>query len=620
MNLEERFAYGSFRAGQREFAQRIYDACTSNSTLVAEAMSGFGKTAAALTGALAAGEERGLRVVYACRTKRQIQRVVEEISQLQARHPFKAAALFSKYDYCLLRREKSIPQESFGWYCSFNVSNNLCTYFMNVPLVEEEFSLIVERTVNSTPKHLDLMRDSESIHVCPYEVARLALVQAQVAVVPYHYVFDRRAAPVLFGSDSPDLSKAILVVDEAHNLRDFFRGANSATLSMGQIDAAIEEAKAMLMDDAAASLVAFQSSLKAVYGTGSGWLLDKNSVVQAIREARGVPWLQNLAFELGSCSGAAWGSMAYERRLPAKILRVSDFIVKLLTSNRGVLVRLQGGFGIVDPHPVGDLEGYLKGLAAAVLMSATISPSAVFIRSLGLKPSDVASYEVGVAPRVQVRTVIDTGVSTRFKLRTPEMLTKISDRIVSVTHATDSGVGVFAPSYALLDELRHAASRRLGSRPVVSESSRLSSQEASDVFDEFSTRRNSVLFAVQGGRFSEGEDFKESSMGAVIVVGLSLPPPSPILYTEYSAMRRIGEQESYLMLSLLPAARKAFQAAGRHIRRPGKKGLVVLLDSRFDQASVKQLMPSWLGDDLVSGDFGPEGLGAITREFWSDHR
>lgn len=70
------------------------------------------------------------------------------------------------------------------------------------------------------------------------------------------------------------------------------------------------------------------------------------------------------------------------------------------------------------------------------------------------------------------------------------------------------------------------------------------------------------------------------------------------------------------MLSRLPALRKAFQAAGRHIRNPGKRESVFLLDARFNSEAVRNLMPSWLKNDLIAGDFGVAGLAEFTREFW----
>ncbi|HZW84626.1 MAG TPA: helicase C-terminal domain-containing protein, partial [Nitrososphaerales archaeon] len=128
---------------------------------------------------------------------------------------------------------------------------------------------------------------------------------------------------------------------------------------------------------------------------------------------------------------------------------------------------------------------------------------------------------------------------------------------------------------------------------------------------------DSVLFAVQGGRFSEGEDFEGGAMGTIVVVGLAMPPPSPMLYAEYAFLKRSGQSDSYLMLSRLPALRKAFQAAGRHIRSPGKRGLVFFMDERFGGPAAVDLMPSWLRSDLTVGDFSPAAIDQFSRGFWS---
>jgi len=106
-------------------------------------------------------------------------------------------------------------------------------------------------------------------------------------------------------------------------------------------------------------------------------------------------------------------------------------------------------------------------------------------------------------------------------------------------------------------------------------------------------------------------------MGSVAVVGLALPPPSPMMYAEYACLKRAGEQDSYLMLSRLPALRRAFQAAGRHVRRPGKRGTVFFLDERFGSQAARELMPSWLKSNLTVGDMTPGFIQEFSREFWS---
>lgn len=617
MNLEERFAYPSFRPGQRELALRVYEACEESQILVAEAMSGFGKTAAVLAGALAAAEDTGCRVVFTCRTKRQINRVVEEISRLQKKHPVKAASILSKFDYCLLRRRTPVPQESFGWYCSFNVSNNLCSYFLNVPLVAGEFDRAVAKALQEIPDHTRLLRESEAIHVCPYEVARLAVVQAQVSVIPYHYMFDLGATPVFLDRSSIQEQRTILVVDEAHNLRDFLRGVNSATLTLGQIEGAVREAEALFMEEGARSLRDLHQTFERVMVDRPGWLLEKGAVLDTLRSERGAAWLQNLAFELSSCAAPAWGSITYGRRMPSLILQVGRFLERLSSAGETVLVKWNNALGLVDPDPVRNLPSYLSKFRSVVLTSATVNPSSVFVRSLGLDNGAAATYEVSSEPLVDVKTAIDVGVTTRYKLRGPEMFARISDRVAALIEGSETGVGVFAPSYSILDAIREMVSRRVPGRNIVSEARGLTSQEAADIFDSFRSVEGSILFAVQGGRFSEGEDFREDTMGAVVVVGLAVPPPSPMLYAEYACLKRSGEPDAYLMLSRLPALRKAFQAAGRHIRRPGKKGFVLLMDERFGSEAAIGLMPSWLRKNLVVGNHDPESVKSLIRGFWA---
>ncbi|MDG6937960.1 MAG: ATP-dependent DNA helicase [Nitrososphaerota archaeon] len=616
MGIEDRFAYATFRPGQRELAQRVQAACLGGEIIIAEAMSGFGKTAAVLAGVLAAAEESGCKVVYACRTKRQINRVVEEVSRLQLKHRFKAASLSSKFDYCLLRRGRRVPRESFGWYCTFNTSNNICSYFLNVPLAGGFVGLVRESLLRA-PSHSELMSSSEALHVCPYEVARLAIAQATVAVVPYHYAFDRRTTSVLFDRNSIERSHTILVVDEAHNLREFYRGMSSAVITFEQVREAIREAEAMLMDEAAESLESLLSTLEQVAAEHQGWMLDRNTVLDRFRSDHGTAWLQNLAFELNASSGAAWGSVVYDRRLPSLILRVGEFVAMLTSSDRAELVKWEGSFGLVDPDPVRDSYEYFRGFRSAVLVSATVSPSNVFTRSIGLRPDLVAVYHVAAEPAVKVKTAIDTGTSTRYKQRTPQMYEKISERVAAVVKSTSSGVGVFAPSYTVLGPIYKRVSESIGGRNMVAEAPGLSNTQSTELFDSFRSADDSVLFAVQGGRFSEGEDFEGGAMGSIVVIGMAVPPPSPMMYAEYECLKRTGEHDSHLMLSRLPALRKAFQAAGRHIRNPGKRGLVFLLDERFGSPTTIGLMPSWLSRDLVKSDLTPDVIESISRGFWS---
>jgi DNA excision repair protein ERCC-2 len=620
VRIEDFFAYESFRPNQRELALSIYDNCMDGRTLLAEAMSGFGKTAAVLSGTVSAARERGCRVVYACRTKRQVLRVVEEISLLQKKLPVTAAAMFSKVEYCLLKKTsaRSVPQESFGWYCGFNVSNNLCSYFLNVPLLGGDLDRLVRRVSTSLPAHAELLRESEKIHVCPYELTRLAMAQAEVVVVPYNYVFDSKSRAVLLERSAVEPPSTVLVVDEAHNVRDFLKEAQSAQISAREFAGAVREAEELMMDQTASSLRQLHQEVLATLAGAPGWYVSRDSFVRRLSDGRGELWLQNLAFELNACSEAAWHSVAYGRTLPFLILKVGEFLNRVSTAPHDtVLTKWDQNLGLVSTDPVRGFPQFLEQFAGSVLVSATINPSDIFLRSLGLTVPGTNTFVVHAPALTYVRTVIDTGVTTKFKSRTPEMYAKIAGKVVSIATSVNGGVGVFAPSYAVLEPIHEIAAKFLADRNVVLERKGLSGQEANELMESFRLGAASVLFAVQGGRFSEGEDFRDNVMDATVVVGLSLPPPSPQLYAEYASLKQRGEKDSYLMLSLLPALRKAFQSAGRHLRSPGKRGFVFLLDRRFDSSIVKGLMPSWLTGNMTTGDFAAAQTETLVHDFWN---
>ncbi len=125
-------------------------------------MSGFGKTAAVLAGSMSAAAEDDLQIIYVCRTKRQVFRVLEELNRFSQRLPVRATSLFSKYDYCLLRqRSFGVSPETFKWYCSFQTSNNLCSYFLNVAFNHDKIEKLVEAQTSGPGSISELLKRSD---------------------------------------------------------------------------------------------------------------------------------------------------------------------------------------------------------------------------------------------------------------------------------------------------------------------------------------------------------------------------------------------------------------------------------------------------------------------------
>jgi DNA excision repair protein ERCC-2 len=593
-------------------------------------MSGFGKTAAVLAGSVSAAAEDDLDIIYVCRTKRQVFRVLEELNRLSTRLPVRATSLFSKYDYCLLRqRSFGVSPESFKWFCSFQTSNNLCSYFLNVPFNHERIEKLVDGYTSKPGSISELLSKGTELHVCPYEIARLSLERSKIVVTTYHYLLDKNSRSILIAGDKP-LDKVVAVIDEAHNIREFVSGNSMTTLSFSDIRDCINDSRNLYLPRICAAISEINDKMMSLCSKSDHWLVKKESFVNTITGDHSKDWLSDLVFELSTNSGVAWYSVATNRNLPSSIIKLGTFLSALLSSlgeDDIVLVKSDRALTLTDTSPSKRFLGATAGFRSLVLLSATINPSDLFLRSIGLDESSTVVHTATTNYKFRIKTVIDSGVTTRFKMRTSEMYSKIALRIAAVCSSTTGGVGIFLPSYVVLESIRdpllleieNGAATQRPARTILVERPGLTNEDSEEMMKTFKSNRGCVLLAVQGGRFSEGEDFPGDEMDVSMVVGLSLPPPSPTMYAEFQQMeaKQFDKHQAYLVLSLLPALRKAFQCAGRHVRDPGKVGMVFFMDSRFAAPKIVDLMPAWLREDLIKGSFEPETIRAITREFFS---
>ena len=102
--------------------------------------------------------------------------------------------------------------------------------------------------------------------------------------------------------------------------------------------------------------------------------------------------------------------------------------------------------------------------------------------------------------------------------------------------------------------------------------------------------RTLLGFAVMGGIFGEGVDLAGDRLIGCAIVGVGLPQVNPrqeMLRRYYEAQAGCGFDYAYRY----PGMNKVLQAAGRVVRTPQDRGVVLLLDDRFAQADTARLFP-----------------------------
>ena len=120
-----------------------------------------------------------------------------------------------------------------------------------------------------------------------------------------------------------------------------------------------------------------------------------------------------------------------------------------------------------------------------------------------------------------------------------------------------------------------------------------------------------VLAAVLGGIFAEGIDLGEGALSGVLVCGPALPPVG----LERDLLRNCYEErygEGFRYASLVPGMTKVVQAAGRLVRTPEDRGVVVLVGRRFRWRDHAELLPEDWSPDI------PDDPVAAVRAFWRD--
>jgi len=561
----------------------IKDVVGNRGILIAEACNGFGKTVCALAAILPMGRN----IVYATRTHEQVRQVLLEVERINqtSDNKFKAVNLASRQHLCLNEKCRKLSSVEALEACRVLREAGGCPYKIDI-----------EYLSNLPPvlSIAELQREGKTRKLCPYYLARKAAEDCALIVAPYQYVFNKHIRSMV----KLDISDKIFVFDEAHNADQVGKEVLSDTLSDRGLNSAKKELKAMeVSTEFVDELLAFLERKVA----GNTKVEPSSKLHEELKE---ILKAEDLGLFADTFSYVVDDIRQYkigqEDSLICYLNGVLSFLSLVEKSPRDSYIAVYHkspyGFNVVEYRCLDSsiaIKPVVEEASGALIMSGTLSPIEFFTEIIGLEDAETRSYSAIVNPE-NIRTIIDSYLSTRFAERGEDMTQRIGKRLSGLVAKIPHGILVFFPQRKLMLDILEDWRRMgliklrggrllLGDKPVYVESTQaVENRSVVEAYKkEAKTRIGAVLCGVFRGRNAEGSNFPYEEGGGVVLVGVPYADYSdPIVKAqiEFYNRKHAGMGEKWYVMD---AFRAANQAMGRGIRHRDDWCNFILMDQRY---------------------------------------
>lgn len=628
--VAEYFPYPQVRPHQDEFINTIFEAVEGHHSVIIEGSNGLGKTAAALSACLPRAVDEKLKILYAARTHRQHDRVMEELKAIARNKPVSGISVRSRREMCLnnLITRHALDAGEVIEACELLKARGRCPYYRSIGDRSEEYSELQYKISVHPCTASEVHRIGRRRGFCPYEIIKASLVDVKVVALSYLYLFDPVIRAAFLRSLETPISKTILIIDEAHNLPETAVDIASSSFSLFSLRHAEIEARRYGHGDIVDFARKFKNEIEEMAAKISKEaLLPPSFLLELFQEKVAVSEPRKFFEHVRDVGTRVRQDLLADGKYPRSfiyalgcfLLRWLDTVedesfVDMVTkyvSKQGMSTAKSEVIAL-DPSRI--TSPVFSRAYCNIVMSGTLQPLEAYVRITRLPENCAMKVVPSPFPKEHVLPIVSCGVTTAMEKRTPEMYKKIINRVEEVINQTPANTGVFAASFEVLGRLLAEGLKRAIDKPLFCEHRSMSSHENERLVAEFkahSKRAGAVLLGVQGGRSSEGVDFPGDEMNSVVIVGVPYAEPTPKVKAQISYFEKSFPGHGREYCYVLPAMKKASQAAGRPIRTLEDRAAIVFLDYRFATRFCQSYLPSWIQDHLK---VVPDEDGAIARE------
>lgn len=599
------FPFGAFRAGQKQLMNGVYKTIVEGQKLFARAPTGIGKTIATLFPALKAlGQHKTEKIFYL--TAKTIGKEVAASTMDLLEHKgmvAKRVIITAKSKTCFLEEPKCNKED-----CPYADG-----HFDRVKdAIEEVFSQtdFYSREVieNCALKH----------RVCPYELSLDLALFCEVIICDYNYVFDPSAQLKRFFVEGG--GAYTILIDEAHNLVDRGRTMYSASLEKAQVLSLKSKVKNLdkqlhkYISALNQKMIRYRKECED-YDKYRFETVDMPFDIED--DLRAIIYRTEKIFK----EHADW---IYMDELLEFFFVAYDYVKKTeFYSDKYITYYEKKGSNLIinmyciDPSE--NLRAQLLDMHGVVFFSATLIPMSYYMDLLGGMKDNYGMLLPSPFEQERLGLIVDRSISTRYVNREAS-IQPIAEHIMTIAEEKQGNYLVFFPSYKYMEDVLDHLTYKLEIDKhfdLLYQQRGLTEEDKEAFIAAFSQERERslVAFSVLGGMFSEGIDLTGERLIGTIIVGVGLPMicyENDLIREHFDNNGHHGFDYAYVY----PGMNKVLQAAGRVIRTMEDKGVVVLLDERFNQPHYKRLFPEeWSHHEVV---YKREDLYEALELFWQE--
>lgn len=616
------------RPNQKKIVDLVSGAIKNQSHLILESGTGTGKTVCALVGCLHEILKDGRKIVYLTRTNSQQRQVIEELRSISARRPVFGVGIQGRHSTCpLIRRDPDLRggnPEELSKLCGEMKRRTVagldggCRFYQET--ISAGFDEIEAHCRKELPTVEEFVKYCDGRGVCPYELTKELVHLADVVTAPYAYFFVPFIRNSLLDWLAAPLESTVVVVDEAHNLPDYARDTKTFDLSRKLLDLVEKEVDEYgdpeVMNGVSILDVTSQIG-KSLESAVAEYLIDDDGLIPPAFLEENL--MQSFTATSRSITLAAKALMTHGEiirekrkevgRLPRSyIFSMGSFLNFWMNLDDTCYVKLiVGGDNpkfeayCLDPSLA---TSFLLDCGGSVHMSGTLSPLNEYRDSIGLPSETLAESFPSPFPKENRKIFFVEDVTTKYEEITQDerVIPHLEDHVVTISNLLDKNTVFFFPSHNLIDRFVSDGILPRIRRKVHIEERNMPQTDLMETVAMFreSGPKGAILFAVMGGRISEGLDFPDRELEVAAVVGVPYPKPTAKQRSllHYYEMK-FGKGWEYTVRA--PACRRMLQAIGRLIRNETDVGAAVILDRRAKQFADRiELVPSSdLSSDLV---------------------